>query len=82
MRVLVVESDFNIAQRIVRTVRDETGFAVDVSHDGDDALLLCTKYNYDLVLIDLIILVRRGVRHQGASREKLSRTNPCHCGHK
>ncbi len=71
MRVLVVESDFNIAQRIVRTVRDETGFAVDVSYDGDDALLLCTKYNYDLVLIDLIIpqfggaYVIKGLRAKG-----------------
>ena len=37
MRILVVEDEQRLAARIAEGLRDQ-GMAVDVSHDGDDAL--------------------------------------------
>ena len=36
-------------------MREGPGFAVDVCHDGEDALLFCAANEYDLVLLDLMI---------------------------
>jgi two-component system response regulator PhoP len=70
MRVLVVVDDVNVAQKIARTLRDEAGFAVDVSYDGDDAFHLCAKHTYDLVLLDLLIPKRGGAHVVGELRAK------------
>ena len=52
MRVLVVEDEQDLADAIVRGLRRE-GYAVDVSHAGDDALVKASTYPYDLVCLDL-----------------------------
>ncbi len=55
MRVLVVEDEPRLAENIARALREGPGYAVDVSHDGEEALLLCEGVTYDLVLLDLMI---------------------------
>lgn len=55
MRVLVVEDEVRLADNIAQALRDGPGYAVDVSHDGEDALLLCGSNQYDLILLDLMI---------------------------
>jgi DNA-binding response OmpR family regulator len=55
MRVLVVEDEPRLAQNIAQAMRDGPGFAVDVCHDGEEALLFCAANEYDLVLLDLMI---------------------------
>jgi DNA-binding response OmpR family regulator len=55
MRVLVVEDEPRLADNIAQAMREGPCFAVDVSHDGEEALLLCETYEYDLVLLDLMI---------------------------
>jgi len=52
MRVLVVEDEQDLADAIARGLRRE-GYAVDVSHAGDDALVKASTYPYDLICLDL-----------------------------
>lgn len=55
MRVLIVEDEQRLAENIARALREGPGYAVDVTHNGEDALLLCASQSYDLVLLDLMI---------------------------
>jgi two-component system response regulator PhoP len=55
LRVLVVEDEPRLAENITRALREGPGYAVDISDNGEDALLLCGNNNYDLVLLDLMI---------------------------
>jgi two-component system response regulator PhoP len=55
MRVLVVEDELRLAENIATAFRDGPGFAVDVCHDGEDALDLTKVADYDLIVLDLMI---------------------------
>ena len=55
VRILVVEDERRLAENIARALREGPGFAVDTSHDGEEALLLCASNRYDLVLLDLML---------------------------
>jgi DNA-binding response OmpR family regulator len=55
MRVLVVEDENRLAENIASGLREGPGYAVDVVHDGLDAMQLCWTGNYDLILLDLMI---------------------------
>lgn len=55
LRVLVVEDEIRLAENVATALRDGPGFAVDVCHDGEAALLMCTTAEYDLVVLDLMI---------------------------
>lgn len=59
MRVLVVEDEIRLAENIARGLREGPGFAVDVAHDGEDALHLltggATGGHYDLLVLDLML---------------------------
>src|SRR5918995_3910213 len=52
MRLLVVEDEHDLADALAEGFRQE-GYAVDVSYDGDDALVKARVYPYDLVCLDL-----------------------------
>jgi DNA-binding response OmpR family regulator len=52
MRLLVVEDEADLAAAIARVLRRE-GYAVDVSHDGEDALEKVLVNAYDLICLDL-----------------------------
>jgi DNA-binding response OmpR family regulator len=73
MRVLVIEDELRLAQNIATALREGPGFAVDVCHDGEEALLHCEAANYDLILLDLMIPklqgneVLRKLRHRDGS---------------
>jgi len=51
MRVLVVEDEIELAGSIARVLR-RAGFAVDVTHDGTDALDRAAVTGYDVVVLD------------------------------
>ncbi len=55
MRVLVVEDEVRLAENIACGLREGAGYAVDVAHDGEDAIHLCWTASYDLVVLDLMI---------------------------
>ena len=60
MRVLVVEDEGRIARFIERGLEEER-HAVDVAPDGDDAVLLATTNEYDVILLDLLLPRKNGV---------------------
>ncbi|WP_263365380.1 response regulator transcription factor [Edaphobacter bradus] len=55
MRVLVVEDEIRLAANVAQALREGPGFAVDLAHDGEEALLVCSSHPYDLILLDLMI---------------------------
>jgi two-component system response regulator PhoP len=55
LRVLVVEDEIRLAENIATALREGPGFAVDMCHDGEEALLMCTTAEYDLLVLDLMI---------------------------
>ncbi len=52
MRVLVVEDERDLADAIAGGLRRE-GYAVDLAHAGDEALVKARVYPYDLICLDL-----------------------------
>jgi len=54
MRMLVVEDEVAVADSI-RTALIRDGWAVDVVHDGLEALEWAATYPYDLVVLDLVL---------------------------
>ncbi|WP_420239829.1 response regulator transcription factor [Telmatobacter bradus] len=55
MRILVVEDEHRLAENIALALREGPGYAVDVCHDGNSALLLCATVAFDLIVLDLMI---------------------------
>jgi DNA-binding response OmpR family regulator len=55
MRALVIEDHAGLARNISRALRESTGYAVDVSYDGQDGLFLAESSPYDLILLDLML---------------------------
>ena len=54
MRVLVVEDELAMAESLREGLVAE-GFAVDVSHDGEDGLWRATEVDYDAIILDLML---------------------------
>jgi DNA-binding response OmpR family regulator len=54
MRLLVVEDEEKLAQLVKRALVAER-FSVDVAHDGREGLDLATAYDYDLIVLDLLL---------------------------
>jgi two-component system copper resistance phosphate regulon response regulator CusR len=54
MRILIVEDEEKVSRFIVRGLAAE-GFAVDAAAEGPSGLELATTYNYDLVVLDLML---------------------------
>lgn len=60
MRVLVVEDDKKTASFVRKALQTE-GFAVDVVHDGKDAVLTATHAPYDAIVLDIMLPGRDGL---------------------
>lgn len=52
MKILLVEDDQSLAAKLTRALHDEA-FAVDLAHDGEDALHLGSTGSYECVVLDL-----------------------------
>ena len=65
MKVLLVEDDRRIAATVKRGL-DAEGFSVDVAFDGLDGLWKATEFNYDVLVLDLML--------PGSSGFQISRT--------
>src|SRR3954447_15534829 len=60
MRLLVVEDDVKLAQAVGRGLRNE-GYAVDVVGDGDAALTQAAVWDYDAIVLDVMLPSRDGL---------------------
>ena len=54
MRILLVEDEKKVADIIVRGLKAER-YAVDVCHDGQSGWETADTYNYDLIILDLML---------------------------
>jgi DNA-binding response OmpR family regulator len=80
MRVLVVEDERDLADAIAGGLRRE-GYAVDLAHAGDEALVKARVYPYDLICLDLNLpgaggrevcrAIRSEERADGASQPRI-----------
>jgi len=61
MQILVVEDEDKLANFLRRGLLEES-YAVDVAHDGEDALYKFDTNDYDLVILDLMIPKVDGVK--------------------
>jgi DNA-binding response OmpR family regulator len=59
MRILVVEDDRKVAGFIEQGLREE-GYAVDVAPDGEAATLSAHVYDYDIILLDVVLPKKNG----------------------
>ena len=59
MRILLVEDEKKVADIIVRGLKAER-YAVDVCHDGQSGWEAANTYDYDLIILDLMLPGRTG----------------------
>lgn len=52
MRILVIQSDRKTAEHL-RVALDQRGYEVQVSHDGDHALVLAEKNDFDVIILGI-----------------------------
>jgi two-component system copper resistance phosphate regulon response regulator CusR len=80
MRILLVEDDRQLASTVARGLR-EHAYAVDVAHDGDEAVYLAAVNTYDVVVLDVLLPKRSGfdvlreLRRRGSSVRVLMLTS-------
>jgi two-component system OmpR family response regulator len=54
MRILVVEDEPRLLRNLAKALREE-GYAVDSASDGDDGLFKAETYDYDAVVLDVML---------------------------
>ncbi|MFW6089603.1 MAG: response regulator transcription factor [Gemmatimonadota bacterium] len=59
MKILVVEDDRKVASFLERGLREE-GYAVDVAHDGTDGAMKAHVYEYDALVLDIMLPGKSG----------------------
>jgi two-component system OmpR family response regulator len=69
MRLLVAEDDEKLAHAVARGLRAE-GHAVDLAADGESALLQAAVYDYDAVVLDVMLPQRDGFSVCRALRDR------------
>ena len=55
MRVLIVEDEVRLARNIASVLTEVAGYAVDLSHDGEDGRHMAMTNPYDLIILDLML---------------------------
>src|SRR5437867_3722873 len=60
MRILVVEDERKVASFVKKGLQQE-GYAADAVHDGDEAIHNAVSFDYDLVVLDLMLPKRSGL---------------------
>jgi two-component system, OmpR family, response regulator len=69
MRLLLVEDDAKLARAVARGLRHE-GFAVDLAEDGERALFEAAVYDYDAIVLDVLLPGSDGFAVCRALRER------------
>lgn len=60
MRVLVVDDEVRLAENIAAGLREGSGYAVDIVHDGEQARAFTGAGVYDLIVLDLMLPNKTG----------------------
>ena len=72
MRILVVEDERKVASFIEKGLEQE-GYAVDVVYDGETAVGQATSFDYDLIVLDLMLPKLSGIEVVRRVRESKSK---------
>jgi two-component system OmpR family response regulator len=59
MKVLIVEDDRKVAGFIEQGLKEE-GYVVDIAPDGEEATMLAHVYDYDVILLDVVLPKKNG----------------------
>jgi len=54
MRILVVEDEPRLLHNLTKALREE-GYAVDAAADGEDGLFKAESFNYDAIILDIML---------------------------
>jgi two-component system OmpR family response regulator len=54
MRILVIEDEPRLLRNLAKAMREE-GYAVDTADDGDDGLYKAASYDYDAIVLDVML---------------------------
>jgi DNA-binding response OmpR family regulator len=73
MRILIAEDHASLGRSLADGLRDE-GYAVDLTHDGDEALHLAQANPYDAVLLDVMLPGKDGFAILRTLRQRSVRT--------
>jgi two-component system, OmpR family, response regulator len=73
MKLLVIEDDREVAAYIVKGL-SESGYVVDVAHEGRDGLFMATSGNYDALIVDRMLPGMDGLAVIAALRSAEIRT--------
>jgi len=60
INILIVEDERHLAESVARRLQEE-GYAVDVSHDGEEGAQLGSTKKYHLIILDLLLPRRDGM---------------------
>lgn len=60
MRILVIEDDSKVADFLARGLREE-GYAVDVAYEGIDGEINAQVYDYDSLIVDIMLPGKNGI---------------------
>ena len=74
MKILVVEDDRKVAGFIEQGLKEE-GHVVDVAADGEEATMLAHVYEYDIILLDVVLPKKNGFQVAAELRRE-GRTTP------
>ena len=74
MKILVVEDDRKVAGFIEQGLKEE-GHVVDIAPDGEEATMLAHIYDYDLILLDVVLPKKNGFQVATELRRE-GRTTP------
>jgi len=69
MKILVVEDDKKVASFLEKGLREE-GYGVDVAHDGVEGSMKAGVYDYDLLLLDVMLPEKSGLEILRAVRKR------------
>jgi DNA-binding response OmpR family regulator len=61
MKVLVIEDDRKVAGFIEQGLREE-GYAVDIAPDGEEGTMLAHVYDYDVIVLDVMMPKKSGLQ--------------------
>ena len=54
MRILIVEDEVRLLRNLAKALREE-GYAVDTAEDGEDGLFKAESYDYDTIVLDVML---------------------------
>jgi DNA-binding response OmpR family regulator len=60
MRILIVEDEKKVASFIKKGLQQE-GYAADIAHDGEEALESASSFDYDAIVLDLMLPKQSGL---------------------